>query len=148
MSWCYVGVIVTNTVGSCGVGKCQQRSLRFSTVLTGGPDSRSLVASQPCRQGSGQMIIELIPWKFITASGWVLCVWIHRETDSAAFLIKHFRNISLSLAQAQGIQNERLCLPSKRTNHSLMIFTEIRSPTGISRAAGLSLALLPCRQAC
>src|SRR6056300_2055508 len=76
---------------------------------------------QPCRQGSGQMCTEsifgMIPRKFFTASGWVLCVGLHRETDSFS-------------------------------HPKPFIFTEIMSPTGINRAAGLSLALLPCRQAC
>ena len=67
-----------------------------------------------------KLSFRMIPWNFITASGWVLCVWLHRETDSFSY-------------------------------QKPFIFTEIRSPTRINRAAGLSLALqplLPCRQAC
>ena len=85
------------------------------------PPPPRILKGQPCRQGSGQMCTELIfgmiPRNFFTASGVVLCVGLHRETNSFS-------------------------------HPKPFIFTEIMSPTGIDRAAGLSLALLPCRQAC
>ena len=58
---------------------------------------------QPCRQGSGQMCTEsifgMIPRNFFTASGWVLCVWLHRETDS--FSIQN-HSFSQKLCHRQG----------------------------------------------